>query len=288
MHKYNSLIGAHKKEAKKIYDDIKDVVILEKLDGANASFRLVDREVHCYSRTTELDEHNTLRGFYNWVRDYIVPQKELLKPNSIYFGEWLVKHKIDYGNNRDKFYLFDVYDCESETFEPLWSSQTRANELVIDHVPVIDEPSYKPSFERLKTYVGKSFLAKKGEGIVVRSKGSRYEGETLKFVSDEFREVQTKKEKVSKNATELGEFVSQTLTHGRVRKILDKLVDSGVIGEDFDETDMGTILKNSSSEIVEDIWNEELDVLKKMFQRKVGRVYPAAVKEVIRKKEEQK
>lgn len=285
MHKYNSLVGAHKKAAREIYDNINDVVILEKLDGANASFRLIDGEVHCYSRTTELDEHNTLRGFYNWVQEHIVPQKERLEPEYIYFGEWLVKHKIDYGNNDEQFYLFDVYDWETERFEPLLQAEMWAAVLAIEHVPVIELCDVKPQFEDLNSYVGKSWLAEKGEGIVVRSKGLRYEGETIKFVSDEFKEVQTKKEKVPQNVGELGEFVSSTLTTARVRKTLDKLVDSGVIAEDYDETDIGTILKNSSAEIIEDIWSEELDVLKKMFRKKVGRVYPGIVKEVIRERE---
>ena len=84
------------------------IVIQEKLDGANASFKRDGDKVLCFSRNTQLDEHNTLRGFYNWVQENI--KAEDLVEDGTYFGEWLVKHKLSYGENENKFYLFDIYD----------------------------------------------------------------------------------------------------------------------------------------------------------------------------------
>ncbi|WP_158442453.1 RNA ligase family protein [Paenibacillus pini] len=79
----------------------------EKLDGANASFKRVGDEIISFSRKTQLSIENNLRGFYEWTQTLDVSK---LLEGVIYFGEWLVKHKLDYGENMNQFYLFDIYN----------------------------------------------------------------------------------------------------------------------------------------------------------------------------------
>ena len=63
------------------------ITITEKIDGANASFRLDETNplgVSCYSRNQPLSEDSRLNGFYDWVLENIVPIKDKLNPNYIY------------------------------------------------------------------------------------------------------------------------------------------------------------------------------------------------------------
>ena len=90
--KYTDVIRYGKSSTNGVLNEGDLISITEKIDGANASFRLDNTNhlgVSCYSRNNLLDEHNTLSGFYNWVVENIVPIKDKLNPNYIYYGEWL-------------------------------------------------------------------------------------------------------------------------------------------------------------------------------------------------------
>ena len=118
--KYTKVVRYGKSETIDVLKQGDIISITEKIDGANASFRIDntnDLGVSCYSRNNLLDGHNTLDGFYNWVRDNIIPTKQLLNPNYIYFGEWLIKHKVIYKEEcYNNFYLFSIYDIEKEEY----------------------------------------------------------------------------------------------------------------------------------------------------------------------------
>lgn len=58
--------------------------------NSNASFILnEDGNIDSFSRRIKLSQDETLRGFYGWIQENIVPIKHLLNPNYRYFGEWL-------------------------------------------------------------------------------------------------------------------------------------------------------------------------------------------------------
>lgn len=258
------------------------IVIQEKLDGANASFKREGDRVICFSRNTHLDEHNTLRGFYNWVQENV--KAEDLVEDCIYFGEWLVKHKLSYGENENKFYLFDIYDEETARYIPFGLVKGVAKDLNLNLVPVFYEGAFQ-SIEHIQSFVGKSMLGEVGEGVVV--KNVNYEdkhGNQLftKFVSDAFAEkAQIKKHTVKQPADQLQEFVNSTVNKARVSKIIHKLVDEGILEEDYAIEDMGTILKNTGTRVFDDVIKEELDELLKVVKSKIGRMLPQIVKQVL-------
>lgn len=282
MKKYSKVVRHGKSSTHLTLDGNPEIVVMEKLDGANASFKLENGQLKCFSRNTELNDHETLRGFYNWVQENVDPKRILTE--YIYFGEWLVRHKLDYGENEKQFYLFDIFDKRSEEYLPINVIKMEAERLGLNIAPIFYEGEFQ-SLDHINSFVGKSQLGEIGEGVVVKNYNYKDKfGDQVftKIVSDEFAEkAKTKKQKLPQQVNELDDFFDTYLTKARVEKILHKLVDEDIIEEDFDVTDMGTILRNSGSRIIEDILEEELDSLIKIVKKKIGKKYPSVVKEVV-------
>lgn len=194
------------------------------------------------------------------------------------------KHKLSYGEHENKFYLFDIYDTETERYIPFGLVKGVAEDLNLNLVPVFYDGEFQ-SIEHIQSFVGKSQLGETGEGVVV--KNVNYEDkygrqQFTKFVSDQFAEMaKTKKHKVNTQKDDLQEFVNASVNKARVSKIIHKLVDEGLLKEDYAIEDMGTILKNTGSKVFDDVIKEELDELLKLLKSKIGRKVPTIVKEVL-------
>lgn len=283
MKKYMDIVRHGKSGTHLTIEGNPHIVIQEKLDGANASFKREGDKVLCFSRNTQLDESNNLRGFYQWVQENV--KAEDLVENSIYFGEWLVRHKLDYGENENKFYLFDIYDTDTKRYIPFSFVKIQAEKLNINLIPVFYEGEFQ-SIEHIQSFIGKSFLGEVGEGVVVKNVNykNKYGNQIFtKFVSDEFTEMKnTKKHKANVQKDGLQEFVNNTVTKARVSKIIHKLVDEGILKEDYDITDMKTILKNTGARVFDDIVKEEIDELLKLLKSKIGKKVPTIVKGVLK------
>lgn len=272
------------------------ITVQEKLDGANASFRLDDEDVTqvlAFSRNTALTPENNLRGFYEWTRGVDAGS---LRPNTIYYGEWLVRHKVDYGAHANGFYLFDIFDTETREYAPTYEVVAEAFRLGLMVAPVLYAGPYK-SFEHLQSLVGRSAYATSadgGEGIVVKNVSFRdnFGHQTfVKLVSDGFREAQPQKAPKDPNAQSAESiFVKTFLTTGRVEKMLHKLVDEGTLEEDFGIEDMGVILRELGARMIADMLKEEADSLpedydEKELRRAIGKTLPNEVKAIIHAKE---
>ncbi|WP_137743376.1 RNA ligase family protein [Robertmurraya siralis] len=283
MKKYQDIVRHGKSGTHLTIEGNPYIVIQEKLDGANASFKFENGELKCFSRNTELNKDNTLRGFTVWANQHFMSHEGLAE-NYIFFGEWLVRHKLSYGENENQFYLFDIYDLVEDEYLPYSKVANAAEELGLNLVPVFYEGEFQ-SLEHIQSFVGKSKLGEIGEGVVVKNtdfKNKYGNQQFTKFVSDSFAEMaKTKKHKVNTQKDDLQEFVNATVNKARVSKIIHKLVDEGLLKEDYAIEDMGTILKNTGSKVFDDVIKEELDELLKLLKSKIGRKVPAVVKEVL-------
>lgn len=281
--KYHSVTRHGKRGTEAVVEGSPYIVLTEKLDGANSSLAVVGGKLRCYSRNTELDESNTLRGFYDWVHEHF--EDKTLEERYVLYGEWLVKHKLDYGKNANQFYLFDVWDKEEEEYVDFEVVEKIAVQYDLNLVPVFYKGEFK-SIEHVKSFVGDSFLGKVGEGVVLKVYGyrDRFGNQVFtKFVSDEFAEkMKTKKHSVKDRLDPLTEFVQSTLTKARVSKMMHKLVDEGKLREDYAIEDMGDILRGLGSTVYEDIMEEESDELFKTVKRQVGKSVPNVVKQVLK------
>ena len=281
MKKYHSLINGNKKRfADQVLKPGAQIVIEEKIDGANASLKLENGELLAFSRNTELDAENNLRGFYQWVQAVI--DKTLLREGVTYYGEWTAPHKMNYGENHHKFYLFDALS-EEGVFADRDMIEHLANRFGIEVAPLFYRGEYV-SQEQINSYIGKSSIGEVGEGVVIKVDDEEHGDEriVLKFVSDYFKESKfVAKKNPANSGCALTDFVDATLTDTRVSKMLHKLVDEGKLEEDYSIQDMGVILKNLGGSLFEDIIKEEMDELLGLLKKRVGRKVPVAVKNVL-------
>lgn len=278
------------------------IIIQEKLDGANASFRL-DHETNClraFSRNLELNEEENLHGFFEWAQQ--LPKDELMA-GAVYFGEWLNTHKVKYPGYEKHFFLFDIYDTTACEYVDFSIVASEARRLGLQIVPVFYEGEYQGE-EHLKSFVGKTALGGRlreeevGEGIVVKNADYRDRfGRQMfvKLVTDVFSEVNRQKTQKDPNQPKSPEvvFAERFVTMARVEKFLYKLIDEGILEEQFGTKDMGVILKNLNIRIHEDLLKEEADELpdgyeEKELRKAVSKVVPLLVKELLTEKAEGK
>lgn len=252
------------------------IVIQEKIDGANASFIYDEEEdyIDCYSRKKTLDSDNTLNGFWNFVQTLDKDKYKKYK-NYRFFGEWLIKHKVVYPEDKqNKFYLFDIWDENNKKYLDWNSVCDIAKDIGLETVPAFYEGLFI-SWEDCNKYVGKTKMGGEyGEGIVVKSMTMLNNPNTklpfyVKIVAENFSEVQKSKvHKVDLEALQekerLYNLAETIVTKNRIEKIIMKLVDNGDLRPDWDETDMKLIAKNLPKEVYGDCVKEEPEVVEEI------------------------
>lgn len=103
-----------------------DVVVEEKLDGANVGLSLApDGGLRAQNRGQYLVQPHAgqFARLPAWLAQHFEGLRAVLTPNLILFGEWCAaRHSLDYPALPDWFLLFDVYDRSAGRF---WSSARR-------------------------------------------------------------------------------------------------------------------------------------------------------------------
>lgn len=248
------------------------ITITEKIDGANASIVVnEDGTLTACSRRNELNQNNTLQGFYDFVQTLDASiVSAALTSRYILFGEWLVKHTIRYPEDKMKqFYVFDVYDTETEQYMPWDFTKQIAEFIGLKTVPLFYDGPFI-SWEHIYSFVGKTEMDGKptGEGVVIKSQDrldNKFSGtpEYVKIVAKEFSEVhQSKPQKEIDPAKIAAKKADETLaativTARRITKGLEKLIEDGIIPEDWDEKSLGVIAKHLPRAIYNDCVKEE-------------------------------
>ena len=233
--------------------EIGDIISVQtKIDGSNASIRY-DAEADslvAFSRKKELNFANTLNGFWNYVQDL---DKNIFKPypTFIFFGEWMgARNKIVYKPEiKSKFYLYDIYDVETEEYLPFEKVKEFANKNGLEVINEWYNGEFKGWDSVLKYLQEKIYVDNDGEeeGIVVKnqsklnySKGYYY----LKIVNNSFREtkrVKTPKDNTQKN--KVIEMVNTIVTYNRVEKMIYKLRNEGELPDKILPEDMKLVSK---------------------------------------------
>lgn len=150
-----------------------DVVVEEKLDGANLGWSLdPEGEVRGQNRGQYLVQFHAgqFMRVPAWLEIHGDDLRKVLTPDLMLFGEWCAaKHSLDYDRLPDWFLLFDVYERSEGRF---WNTQRR-NELAAEAglatVPRVFEgrttlPQLKDMLSRLPSHYRNGPM----EGVVVR------------------------------------------------------------------------------------------------------------------------
>ena len=278
-----------------LLDKFKDrgLVVQEKLDGSNASFTVDNGELQCFSRRKKLNEKETLNGFYGWVHENIQEDVFDFLEDYIIFGEWLVKHKIQYKEECYKeFYVFDVYDKEEEAYLSLKNMHRIATYLELKTVKtlLIAEPSHHLNIltpQDIQDLVGKSDMTVKpntGEGIVIKYLDGKSEYEDYyKIVSNEFKEFNRQKMKTEiKNNDSVEDYA---MTRARMKKMIFRAIEEGRLSEDNIELEnFGPIMKEVGQDFVDDIMEEEKDNMLKIIEKQIKKKMPHILREILQEK----
>ena len=280
------------------------IIIQEKIDGANFSIRYDedDNVIRAYSRKKELNKENDLRGAFGWSQNLNVDLvRSVLGNNLILFAEWLVPHTVKYPQERyNNVYCYDVYDTENEQY----FSQDKVKEIVdklgLIYVPVFYDGEFT-SWEDVKEFVGKTELGGEyGEGIVIKNQ-TKLNNKNLrlpyytKIVCEEFCETKAQKKYKVLNIDAFAarefiqEKVSSVVTEARVRKLIHKMVDDGIIPEDWSSRDMSVIAKNLGREVYYDCLEEEPDIVNEigsLFGKFASGIAMRIAKEILKEKSE--
>jgi ATP-dependent RNA circularization protein (DNA/RNA ligase family) len=245
------------------------VVIQEKIDGANASWQYDEEtdSIQAFSRKQTLDFKNNLRGFYEFTQKLDKEEYKECK-NLRVFCEWLVAHSVPYPKERyQNAYVYDLWDTDNQKYLPQDDVKEFCKVHNLIYVPVFYEGEFQ-SWDHVRELVGKTELGGEyGEGVVVKNisklnnPNTRYPFYT-KIVGEAF--VETKGHSIKQvNPDEIAErqrlqeLTESIVTEARVIKLLHKLVDEGIVPEDWDEKSMGIIAKNLPSAVYKDCVKEE-------------------------------
>ena len=172
--------------------------------------------------------------------------------------------------------MFDVLDTETEQYLPLEKTLmffNKLNKLGIEKfVPIFYNGSFV-SWEHVASFVGRSDVgaSPSGEGVVIKrqdnlnskSSNSPY---YLKLVSEIFSEVHKSKSKTI-DLTKMEErekqknIVTSIVTPQRIEKMLFKLIDEGLIPENWNCKNMSEIAKILPKEIFDDCRKEEPELV---------------------------
>lgn len=258
--------------------------VQEKIDGANTSIWLDDNGcIQCGSRNRQLinDDFN---GFVSYAKSHEGINKFLKQnPLAILYGEWLVKHTIQYNHAfYSKFYLFDIYfDNAFVTPKEVYEISI---EYSIDCVPQIGV-FINPEIDNLRNFVGKSKFGDRGEGIVIKNMEFINKFGDLvyaKLVCEKFKEKNlltfNDNDKHSEFYNEMY-FVNKYMTLSRVKKITEKLQPE--INEKLDMKHIPRICDTAYHDMLtEEIWEASkkiesinFKVLKNLAHKKAKIIY---------------
>lgn len=252
------------------------IVIQEKIDGANASIRY-DKEtntIKAFSRRKELDGINNLRGFYEWSQRLDIDKiKSVLRNNLLLFGEHLIPHSVVYPKERyNNFYCYDIYDTDTHNYLPQDIVKQKVTELGLIYVPVFYEGEFI-SWDHVQSFVGRTDLGGEyGEGVVCKNMSrlndpNNHKPFYVKIVGEKFCETKGHKKNKVIDSDKLAEREKQKeiaesiVTKARVIKLIHKMVDEGILREDWDNHDMGIIAKNLGRAVYDDCIKEEPEIV---------------------------
>ena len=270
------------------------IVVQEKIDGANFSIRYDEEtdSVVAFSRKRQLDMITNLRGAWQWTQKL---NKELvhevLGTTKVLFSEWLVAHTIIYPDDKyQNAYCYDVWDTEKEKYLLQDEVEDIVKRLGLIYVPVFYRGEFQ-SWEHIKQFVGKTGLGgEMGEGCVIKNQTRLNDPDNklpfyTKIVTDKFAETKKIKKvdegKLERRA-ELQLIVETVVTEGRVAKLVNKMVDEGIIPENWDEHNMGDIAKNIGREIYYDCVKEEPETVEQVGEL-FGKIASGTAMNIVRK-----
>ena len=171
-----------------------EVVVEEKLDGANLGFSLAPNGgLRVQNRGQYLAEPHVgqFARLPAWLAQHGDALRSALTPTTILFGEWCAaRHSLDYGTLPDWLMLFDVYDRTAGRF---WSTAKR-NSMALDTglatVPqLMHGMTTLDSLKQLVDAALSHYRQGPPEGVVIRRESAEWCEARAKLVRADFAQA---------------------------------------------------------------------------------------------------
>jgi len=227
-----------------------EIIVEEKIDGANFRFGVINGKLRFGSRKVDLTEkkdYNQFKKAVEFVKNLDISK---MRPGHVYFAEYCIPHSIQYNWEKMPLLLgFDVwngkgwlgYEDKVEAF----------NEIGIEVVPLVDRVKAGDiTPEYLNKVIPESkYYSGKAEGVVFKNYNV---GMFAKLVSEAFKEVnQEIFGKSKKHASDDTEYILEKYVPvRRVEKVIQAMINEGW------EHDM-TMMKELPKRVFEDVVDEE-------------------------------
>ena len=255
------------------------VQVSEKIDGANSSITYDPgtRHIDCFSSNKQVTEKDGFRGFWEFVSSLTDAATEAFQahPGYLCFGEWEVPHTMTYNEDAyNRWYLYDILDKESGLYLPQEKVRAFADESGLDYIHAIYDGAFQ-SWEHVQSLLSTpSSYGTVMEGIVIKNQDRLNSPDApfyLKIVNDEFKETKirnhmkkidgTLEAERKQQADEATELMSDIVTMARIRKLILKMVDEGLLPNEITPEHMGIIAKNLPRKVFEDCVKEEKEIV---------------------------
>lgn len=167
-----------------------DVILEEKVDGANIGFSLSDDgNLRIQNRGAYLSSdhsHPQFQPLFRWLRGKEDAIAEALFPDLMLFGEWCYAvHSVHYEKLPDLFLAFDVFDRRTGQFWSVARRNALTRSLGLEVVPFLGMGRY--TIAELKALLGQSRLTPgPAEGIYIRRESGDHLAARAKLVRAEF------------------------------------------------------------------------------------------------------
>jgi hypothetical protein len=248
------------------------VYVFEKIDGANVSLYWDEENGLVICSHNNIVYSDKFGGNFRGIVEYVKANPNIIQmckdhPSWIYYGEWLVKHTIDYPTNvKNIIWFFDVYSRDTNHYVHYETYTTALKIYGVNYANALAILE-NPTVEDLKQYLKVNQFEGKPEqeGIVLKNYAfiNKY-GRTqwAKVVNEVFKEV--KYEPKDKEAIEI-KLAERYVTEARVEKMMNKILDGESIDgkltrEGLSEKDTSQLLGRVWNDVIqEEIW----DILRK-------------------------
>lgn len=276
---YTKIKAIGHEENKKIFENPNDeIVIQEKMDGANFRFMIKDGKLVVGSRTQELHEdieHKYAKNFERCIREVLKAYEGLnedtLKASEgkVFYAECMVRHTMGYDwENIPPLLGFDIYALQSDNYLHYKNVKNLFAAWNLSIVPLIgikkagEIKEINDDIVPISKYPNPSSKDQKAEGIVFKN----YDKQIFaKYVRNEFKEKNSEafggNPKYNKvDDTDNASIAFAYCTNARIDKCIFKLID---LGEKLDMTLMQKLPKMVYEDIMEEEWREIVSLKKR-------------------------
>jgi len=263
FHKYPKIKLLGNDENKDMLLNSEDnIIIEEKIDGANFRFMIKDNRIIFGSRTQSIgDDKQEIGG--NWKRCVEFIKERLLRreiknvEGYIYYGECCIKHTLDYDWEKIPPFLgFDVFSFKSNKFLSNKNKLFEKIDLpIVPHIKTVKASEIKKLTDKdvpISYYANPSNKDKQAEGIVLKNYNNQI---FAKYVREKFREENRDTFGGSKKwaSNDTDKIIAMYCTNARIDKMIFKLIDEG---HKLELPMMHILPKKVTEDICEEHWKD--------------------------------